>query len=370
MKKIILALTLLSGIVFVSCNKDDENGGAPLEFRFLEFEKDVLLPSVNDREITFLAIDFDNNTANWELTLYDGQKNTPVTITEIETTPYGWVSTESRMQRIYVKVPAAGDGEYILQIKNKVTGQIYSEKFLVRSDVFNQIVQDYPGTIYTLISSYSADETAPVTDYIYFHNVNSTITANIPQNGIQKIILENGDFSESYTLGYEIFNSKIQFTVPESVPIGSYFLSVRYDNGLSSYFEKDIIVLEQQLPVINTINKETFAAGETMTLKGKDFRYDIKPGILPADELSNIRTETFLVFQDNTTEYILSFGAYAEYDERYDDINTEATELIYEIPSRSDAFFYIENEKNYFEGKVFVRNGPYDSNSMPIRIEY
>ena len=64
MKKIILALTLLSGIVFVSCNKDDENGGVLLEFRFLEFEKDVLLPSVNDREITFLAIDFDNNTAN------------------------------------------------------------------------------------------------------------------------------------------------------------------------------------------------------------------------------------------------------------------------------------------------------------------
>jgi hypothetical protein len=369
MKKAILVATVFLSALTFSCSSDDERTSPT--FRFLEFEKDVLLPALNEREITFLAIDFDENIGKWELILSDGQQNNPVTLSKVETTIHGWQSTESRLQRIYVKTPALGEGDYLLQIKNKTSGQIHSEKFLIRSDVFNQISQEYPNTSYTLISSYSEGETKPITDYLYFQNTSSTITADITKNGIQKITLDNRDFSKSFILGHEIStNNEIVFTIPETIPVGSYFLSVHYDNGLSSYFEKDIIVLERQIPVVESINKETFSEGETLILKGKDFRYDIKPGILPADGLSNPRTTSFLVFKDNQKEYTLSFGAYAEYDERYEDINTEATELIYKIPSKSNAFFYIENGKNYFEGEVFVRNGPYDSNPMPIRIEY
>lgn len=369
MKKIILAVVVFLSALSISCGSDDERISPT--FRFLEFEKDVLLPAINEREITFLAIDFDENIGNWELILSDGQQNNPVTLSEVETTGHGWTGTESRLQRIYVKTPALGEGDYLLQIKNKTSGQIHSEKFLIRSGVFNEISQEHPNVSYTIISSYSEGETKPIIDYMYFQNISSTITADITKNGIQKIMLDNKDSSGSFVLDHEISaNNEIIFTIPETVPVGSYFLSVHYDNGLSSYFEKDIIVLEKQIPVVESVNKETFSEGETLILKGKDFRYDIKPGILPSDGLSNTKTTSFLVFRDNQNEYSLSFGAYAEYDERYEDINTEATELTYTIPSRSNAFFYIENGKNYFEGEVFVRNGPYDSNPMPIRIEY
>lgn len=363
MKKSILFLTLLT-LLTLSCSKSDDENSVSASFRFLEFEKDILLPSINEREITFLAIDFDPNIGSWNLTLTDGQKDIPVTLNQVETTNLSWVTTSSFLQRIYLTIPAIDTGDYTLTIANITTGQTYKDIFLVRDNVFNKI-EPVTSTSYTI--DYEVDKTE---DYLYFQNTTNTITEGITTTGIQKVVLEKEATFESFTLGHEVLaNGYLTFTIPPSIPVGTYYLSIKYDNGLSSYFEKDIVVLKEQLPSVNLINKDVFSGGETLVLTGKDFRYEVDETLLPTNGLSSIKTWTYLIFRDVNREYEFSFGAY-ETDENYENINSEATELKYTIPVKADSFMFTDVDKTYFEGEVFIRSGAYTSNAVPVRVNY
>lgn len=362
MKKLIFVVTILTGILFYSCSSDEESISPT--FRFLEFEKDVLLPALNERDITFFAIDFDPNIGNWEITLSDGQKNIPVTLSQVETTRFGWVNTESNLQRIYIKAPAFGNGDYTLTIKNNTTNQIYSDTFLVRGDIFTNIEP-------TTITSYTiGDGTNKTPDYLYFQNTSNTITQGVTTNGIERVRLENATTFESFTLGHEVnTNGFLRFDIPLTIPVGTYFLSIVYNNGLSTYYEKDIVVMEQKLPKINAINKEMFVEGETLTITGEALRYFVNEELLPTNGLSTIRTRTDLIFKDQNRDFQFSFGAYED-DENFENINPDATELSFKIPLKSESFLFSDRDQTFFEGEVFIRSGPYESNSFPVRIDY
>ena len=145
----VIYLFLSLSLIFTSCTKEEENKS--LKFRFLEFESDVLLPAVNDRSISFYGIDFDDNLNNWDLKLVN-EDNDPyaVEITSVEKTIYGFLN-EKRLQKITFKAPPLGYGVYSLAITNTVTGQVYTDNFLVKSKVFNKmkgVENDFQGGSY------------------------------------------------------------------------------------------------------------------------------------------------------------------------------------------------------------------------------
>ncbi|WP_108867152.1 hypothetical protein [Aquimarina aquimarini] len=370
MKKTILAVTILTLILCGSCSSDDSDRVSP-QFTFFEFDKDVLLPALNEREISFYALDFDENIGNWELTLSDGQKDIPVTLSKVETTTFGWVTTESRLQKIYFKAPAFGGGDYTLTIKNTTTNQTYSDVFLVRSTTFNKVLPGAVDVLYTgSNTSYTIAGSREAEDYLFFQNSTNTISEGITTNGIQKVLLEKKDNSESFSLEYNLdSNDNLSFTIPPSIQVGNYFLSVHYTNGLSTYFIKDIVVMDQQTPVIASANKETFSSEETLIIKGQNFRYKINHDLLTTKGISNPQSPTYLVFKDANREHTVSFGRYSG-DEFFDNINTDGTELSYKIPVKSEAYIFTDREATYFEGEMYIQTAYHKSEAVPVRIDY
>lgn len=358
MKKYFFAILAL---VVISCSKDEEE--KPKIFRFLEFRKDVLLPNINESEISFLAMDFDTKVEEWEITLSNGTINFPVSIKNIEKTAFSWnVNPNSPIQVIYLRIPKLEYGDYTLMIKNNLTNQVYSDVFLVRSKTFKN-VKSSNITTYTMINSEPQD-------YLYFQNTSNTIEEDPNPNSVQQVFLENKTTQIAYSVNYQILNGNINFDIPLSIPVGSYFLSIKYNTGLTSYFEKDIIILDQQLPSITAINKNLFSGAEEIKIDGLNFRYKILAGILPVSGLSNTQTETVLVFKDINREYNFSYGRYAQFDPNYNDISNEGTKLVYKIPSISNANIFTDSNRTYFEGVVFVKCGPYKSNSINVKIVY
>ncbi len=364
MKKNQLIYTFIALVLLVtSCSDDDQDTSK--EFRFLEFTHDVVLPSLSSREITFHAIDFDTNINNWELSLSDGTKEIPATLTKVEKTRFGWTGVTSRLQLIYVEIPALGIGDYTLTIKNNRTDQLYSDIFLIRSERFTSITSP-------VIASYSLGDTSGVVqDHLYFQNLQYAVDEGIVLNGIQRVLLETKETLNTTTLTHEVIegNKELRFTIPLDTAVGSYYLAIEYNNGLRTYFAKDITVVEQQLPVLESVNKENFVEGDTLQLKGKNFRYRVDGTLLPTNGLNTVAVDTELVFRDRNRDFRYTFLGFKE-AENFEDINAQGTELIFKIPNKVDSFMFTDDDETYFEGEVFVRSAGYESEPLPIRIEY
>ncbi len=352
--KVVMVITIALGIV--SCGSDTPTSK---EFRYLALEKAVLLPTVNEREFSFYAFSFDIDKNNWELTLNDGTKNISITLSRIEKTAYSWTSIDEFMQKIYCKVPALGTGNYTLTIKNKITGQLQSDVFLVRDDTFDDIRS-------AATTSYSFEETQ---NYLFYQNTSNIISNDINTNGIEKVVLKNITTFNPIVAEYTINNKTLYFTIPKSTPVGVYYLAVYYNSGLNSYFEKELIVLEEQKPVITSVNKTTFASGEYLILKGKNFRYTIDDSYIPTRGLEYIRTKTKLVFNNGSRESEISMGMYED-DERYADINNDFTELKLKIPAKENFYIFSDVDKTYFEGEVYLQSGPYKTDPFTLRINF
>jgi hypothetical protein len=361
MKKYLFSIMVL---VAMSCSKEEDQEN-PKVFRFLEFEKDVLLPNTSESELTFLALDFDNKIQEWEISLSNGTVNFPISINKIENTKYGLMNTTSFIQRIYLKMPKLDIGDYTLKIKYNKTSQIYSDIFLVRNEIFRKLKSsDY--TTYNFIP----DASVVVRDYLYFQNALNVIEKELNPNSVRQVFLENKTTLVSYSINCQISNGDVNFNIPLSIPIGSYFLSIKYNNGLTSYFEKDIVVLDQQLPTITKINKNLFSSGDEIIVDGTNFRYKIQPDILPSSGLLNIQTQTILVFKDINREFSFSYGGYAQFDPNYNDINADGTKLISKIDAFAKANIFTDANRTYFEGQVYLKSGPYQSNPVDVKIVY
>ncbi len=355
-----LLYTLLMGLLLLSCSKNSEEETVTT-FRFLEFERDVLLPNINESELTFLAIDFDKKIEDWEITLSNGNVDFPTGINRIETTIYGWTNGNKIAQRIHLKIPKLEYGDYTVSIKNKKTNQIYTDVFLVRNKIFTGM-KSIDNTVYSL----DYDKL----DYLYFQNTTNSIVNESYLNSVKQVVLENKTNMVSYSIDFKVVNNVIQYTIPKTVPQGVYFFSINYANGLVNYHEKDIVILEQQLPQINSIDKNLFNGGEELKLEGTNFRYKIAAGILPFDGLSNIQTETYLVFKDIKNEYFFNYGSIAGYNPYYNDITSNGTKLLYKIPFLTKASIFTDINKTYFDGEVYIKSGPYRSNSVKVKIVY
>ncbi len=368
MKINFLFALLLSLILTVSCSEDDGPGISP-QFEFLEFEKDVILPAVNDRSFTFLAGKFDPNIDNWEVSLQNqDNQDIPVSIRSIVDTPYGiTIPEELFIQRVTLNLPPFGEGTYTLTIKNKTTNQTYKDIFLVKSGTFNRINYDY-------ISQYNLiNETERTQDYFYYPNIVNTIENTINNTGISSVRLENKTTFETIDIGFDLQQNtgKVQFTIPNSVPQGIYYLSVQYNNLINTYFEKDIIILKEQLPEITSINKNSFMGGEQMIITGKNFSY--------VPDFSNIDASPFLLRYFSLSGGVLfddGGGSGAIFagieDENLITLNDAGTEFVINIPTNKgdDFFFSSDNDRSYFEGEISVINNPYTSNTISIRIDY
>lgn len=359
--KIHLFLLILITIIY-SCS-DDDSSNQSAQFRFLGFEKDVLLPAINSREITFFGLDFDENLNNWELSLVNQENESfIVNITSISNTLS--FKNGKRLQEIKFNAPPFGNGKYSITIKNKSTNQTYTDTFLVKSNVFKEIEYEYQ-------SSYNLTSSVDVTqDLYYFHNITNTITSDINTNNIVGINLQNTSTLSEISLDYSInANNKVQFIIPPSVSPGTYYLSIEYNNLINSYFEKDILVLEEQSPIIDSINKNIFQGGEIMKISGANFRYNVNFDLLPINDLFDPFPNSGLIFKDatGTGQQIISPF---EYHSTYGYINSERTEINFPIPT--DQFFItgMDSKGYYFEGEVIVRSGPYLSEPISIRINY
>lgn len=369
MKSKITLLFLLS-LFIVSCSGDDD--AKSKQFEFLEFEKDVVLPSLNSGDITFLAIDFDTNLGNWDLKLTDEDGTVLAAVLDrVEDTRIGFA--DKRIQRVAFKAAPKNEGVYTLVIKNKTTEQVYTDHFIVRSKTFNKINYQYVED-YTILFAHSSNEQEPTQDYIYFHNIKNTIQSSILTSGISGIRLEDVSTFKSYDLEYSINSNtkKVEFIISSGVPAGKYFLSVRYNNLIDTYFEKDIVVQEEKMPVISSINKAAFKGGETMVLKGSNFRYNFNLDLLPGSAYRYYKSRTALVFTDLYGTGEIELSAY-ESDASFKYMNTQATEVNYPIPVKTvDKFFFFVSDKEatYFEGTVALRTGPYISEPMKIRIDF
>ncbi|OWP83439.1 hypothetical protein BWK59_10495 [Flavobacterium davisii] len=352
--------TLLIGLVLLSCSKKSEDETVKI-FRFLEFENDVLLPNINESELTFLAIDFDKKIEDWEIKLSNGKEDFPTGINRIETTMYGWTNGDKIAQRIYLRIPKLEYGDYTVSIKNKKTNQIYTDVFLVRNKVFRGL-KSVESTTYSIIHD--------TPDYLYFQNTTNSITNDPYSNTVKQVVLEDKTTMVSYSINFQVINNTIAFTIPKTIPQGIYYFSIKYTNGIANYHEKDIVILEQQLPQINSINKSVFNSGEELKLEGINFRYKIATGILPFDGLSNVQTGTYLVFKDIKNEYNLSCGIYENNNQDYNDISSSETKLLYKIPPLSKASIFTDANKTYFDGEVYVKSGPYKSNPIKVKVVY
>lgn len=358
MKRIINAIvSLLLVILIAACSSNEPNSK---EFRYLGFEKNVLLPALNERDIIFYALDFDSDKNNWELNLNDGINDIPVKLTLVEETPYGWVTVSGNLQKVYFKAPAFGTGNYTLTIKNKVTGQVLSDTFLVRDSNFDNIKS----------ASDASFELAETENLLYYQNTTNTILSDINTTSIEKIVLENETTFSTILLEHEVNNEgKINFTIPQTTPLATYYLAVYYNSGVNKYFDKKLIVLEAQEPVIENVNKTTINSGETLILKGSNFRYAINEDFIPTKGLGYIANETKLIFNDGNNEYQLHMGRYKD-DEMYTSINESFTELTFKIPAKDDFYIFSDNDRTYFEGEVYLTNGPYKTAPFTLRIDY
>lgn len=368
MKSKIIFLFILT-LIMSSCSGDDAKSE---QFEFLEFEKDVVLPSLNSGDITFLAIDFDDNLSNWDLKLTDDAGNVlPAILSSVQDTGFGYV--DHAIQRIAFKAAPKNEGVYTLEIKNKTTNQIYIDHFLVRSKTFNKI--EYPYTVdFSIISGWSVNETRPTADYIYFHNIKNTITSDLVTTGIAGIRLEDLTTLKEYNINYSINaeTKKIEFSVPPGVPEGNYYLSVRYNNLTSAYFEKDILVQDEKVPMVASINKNTFKGKETMTLKGSNFRYKVDADLLPGSIFTTFKVSSSLIFVNSNGTGEVQLSTYDQ-DPSFKYMNAEGTEINFPIPGNTseDDFFYSNDyPRTYFEGTVQMRTGPYLSKPIAIRIDY
>ncbi len=358
MKIIVKIVVSIFLTLLISACSSDSDALNSKEFRYLGFEKDVLLPSVNERDIVFYTISFDTNKSNWELTLNDEAKNIPVTLTKVEETGHGWTAIDDPLQKIYCKVPAFGTGNYTLTIKNKVTGQLQTHTFLVRDNTFNE-VKSAADAFYSLEGELH---------YLHSQNTTNTILSNINTNSIEKVVLENTTTFNPIMLEYTVNNEgALNFTIPKATPVGVYYLGVYYNSGINSFFEKEIIVLEEQKPVITSVNKTIIVSGEDLVLKGNNFRYIVDDSLVPTKGLTRIRTETKLVFNNGKEEQTVSLGRYEE-DEEYNNINSNFTELTYKIPTKEDFYIFSDVDKTYFEGEVYLKSGPYKTDSFTLKI--
>lgn len=355
--KLNIVIGLLIVILIGACSSDEPTSK---EFRYLGFEKNVLLPAINERDITFYALSFDNNINNWELKLSNGVKDFPVTLNLIEDTGHGWVTVSEYLQKIYFKAPAFGAGDYTLTIKNKITGQLQSDTFLVRDNYFDKVKSASD-------AAYGLEDTD---NYLYYQNSKNRILSDVNTNSIEKIVLENDATFNPIILEYEVNNEgKIDFTIPKVTPIGVYYLAIYYNNGLSSFFERKLIVLEEQKPVIDNVNKTIINSGETLILKGSDFRYTINENLIPTKGLGYIANETALVFTKGSEEYVVSIGRYKD-DEMYSNINDSFTELTFKIPTKDNFYIFSDPAKTYFEGEVYLKNGPYKTAPFTLKINF
>ncbi|MDR7372899.1 hypothetical protein [Flavobacterium aquidurense] len=352
-----------------SCSSEDAKSE---QFEFLEFEKDVVLPSVNSGDITFLAIHFDENLSNWDLKLTDDAGNVlPVVLSSVKKTGTGYENHE--IQRIAFKAAPKNEGVYTLVIKNKTTDQLYTDHFIVRSKTFNKI--QYPAAEpYNIIGVWTANEPEPIWDYIYYQNIKNTIQSELVTTGISGIKLENVTTLKEYNIDYSVNTQtkKIEFTVPVGVPEGNYYLSVRYSNFTSAYFEKDILVQEEKLPKVTSINKNTFKGKEIMTLKGSDFRYKADLDLFPGSQFSTYKVSSYLVFTNNTGTGEIELSTYDQ-DPSFKYMNAEGTEINFPFQGKTSADdFYYGNDypRTYFEGTVQVRTGAYLSEPIAIRVDF
>lgn len=368
MKSKIIFLFIVS-IIMSSCSSEDAKSE---QFEFLEFEKDVVLPSVNNGDITFLAIHFDENLSNWDLKLTDDAGNVlPVTLSSVKKTGNGYADNE--IQRIAFTAAPKNEGVYTLVIKNKTTDQLYTDHFIVSSKTFNKI--QYPSAApYNIIGAWSSNEPEPTWDYIYYQKIKNIIQSDLVTTGISGIKLENVTTFKEYNIDYSVNTEtkKIEFTVPAGVPEGNYYLSVRYSNFTSAYFEKDILVQEEKLPKVTSINKNTFKGKEIMTLKGSDFRYKVDLDLLPGSLFSTYQVSSYLVFTNNTGTGEIELSTYDK-DPSFKFMNAEGTEINFPIQGETSADdFYFSNDypRTYFEGTVQIRTGAYLSEPIAIRIDF
>lgn len=367
LKTILLFVLSLS---ILSCSSDDAKSE---EFNFLEFEKDIILPSANSHEISFFAFSFDTRLGNWDIKISDEDGNDlPAEFSKVEDTRFSYGDRGS-IQKVSFTAAPKTEGVYTVIITNKTTNQIYTDHFLVRSKTFNEISYPYADP-YTLVSAYSSNETPPTQDYIYYQNVTNTINSTLLTTGISGIRLEETTTFQQYNIDYSVnknFN-KIEFVIPKGVPAGKYYLSVRYNNLTEAYFEKDIVVQEEKLPVITSINKNTFKAGEIMTLKGMNFRYHVNSNLLPNGIFGAHQTPSYLSVTNDFGTGDLQLSTY-EPDPSSKYMNAEGTEINFPIPRNTgpNDFFYVsDSDGTYFEGTIAVRTGPYISEPVHVRIEF
>jgi len=350
---------LFSALLLISCSGGSSSSGESPEFRFLELEKNVLLQSIGSSELSFLALDFDRSLSAWQITLVeDTLGDIPVTLISIVDTPNGYTATNSIVQRISIGIPPLGTGNYELTIENVRTGQFVVEPFLVRAGVFNDVQYDFE-TDLSLISQ------PEVYDLAYFHNVKKTINSEISTTSIEAVVLENKQTMAEFEVAYEINSTtnKVEFTIPDTVPTGAYFLSVQYSNTINTYFVKDIVVVDEQLPVITSINQTDFMSGDTIVIDGESFRYLLNPTLVPGNGLQDIRVWTYLEFRDITGKGFIAFDPY----DNGSGVNAAGTQISLPI---SEIGFYTDAGMTYFEGEVLVRSGPYVSEPVPITIVY
>ncbi len=367
MKSKITYVILIFITIIYSCSKDNSNDSPKqsAQFRFLGFEKDVLLPSINPGEITFFGFDFDKNLNNWKLKLVNqDNKSFPAKITSINDTPSSIKG--KRIQEIKFTVPPLGYGKYSIATINKSTAQTYTDIFLVESNTFNKIQYDYQ-------SDYSLTISGEIYGLYFFPNITNTIVSDIKTNNIVSIKLQNTRTFSEIDMDYSInANNEVEFKIPSSVSPGTYFLSVNYSHLVNSYFEKSILVFKEKPPVIKSINKNTFKGGETMIISGNNFRYKVDLGLLPfsIDDLVNPILRTYLVFKDRGgTGYKIIYPEKS--DPTFNYINSSGTKINFTIPKKD--FFWTKTDEQgnrVFEGEFMVRSGPYLSNPIPLKINY
>lgn len=354
--------TFLTGIAFIgmllsSCTNNDKNEDSPQSFHFLSFEQDVFLPSLNEREILFSAVYFDENISNWEVKLSDGSKDIPAILTQVEKTNVSFSVPNSTIKKIHIKVPAFGEGDYTLILHNTKTNQIYSNIFLVRDNLFDKIDHKIFSFLYTT----GFDDLD--LGYTYFQNSSYTIKNTVTTSGIEKVVVEDKNTFNETSLDYKVDpTGKLEFTIPLSLTPGTYFLSVRYKNGLNNYFKKNIIVMDQKKPTIVSSNKQKFSGGEILVLNGTNFRYKINNELLPTNGIT-IRESgrTVIVFRD--------INGTRDFEVNDEQINSSGTELSFVLPSKKGFYFSTDRDGTYIEGDIFIRSGDSDSNPIPIRID-
>ena len=362
MKLKITLLTLTILLLGISCSTDDENDRLK-EFRFLEFEKDVLLPSMGTREISLFGIDFDKDVNRYEVkVISDIGETFDTSITEIIDTPFGFTGNQIR-QDIKINLPVLQEGNYRLNLTYIPTGQSIEEKFLIRSGIFRDISQEYEFS-YAMLT----DDQNATPDNYYFQDIINTINDASINSSVAQVILEQKSTMNKISLDYQVnMNSgSIDFIIPQTVAPGKYYVSVIYDNLLTSYFDKDILVLAKQTPVVISLDKNVYSAGETITIAGSKLRYTLDASNINDFDLRQSLINTALLFRYDASNVEETISPYSS-DPTYNYINTSETEIKFPIPLE---FIYSDNTLTYYEGEVAVRIGPYVSEYFPIRIEY